>query len=274
MPTYFPRGWYCIGGVQEPLSSQTLVRRYFGDRVHLIREPAGRLEARLESDPRTLLPIRQALGLLFVWYSGRDRETGAAPAFELPWDRLTDPAWHFLASDRREVQVAFERPFCDYFDHWHTRTIHKIASGEATSWFSAHSCGVKWETQLDPSYTGMAALRHLPFKLKGRSSATLYSLGFAVDELSHAGLKLVNLQTNTPLFGQWVEMRTLVGMKAGLLPRWMSSQILRILLRTVEREVKKDIMYWERCRQQPDIVRDPESDREIAKFTRWWEALS
>lgn len=271
MALSFPRGWYCIGNASEPVSSGLLERHYFGDRLQLTRESSGRLEVRLAQDPHTPLPTRQALGLLFVWYSGKDK--GAPPAFELPWARIADPAWQFLASESREVQVAFERPFCDYFDHWHTRTVHQIPSREAASWFSAYTCGVKWETLIDLSYTGMKALRHLPFKLKGTSYATLYGLGFAVDELTHAGIELVNLQTNTPRDAQTLEMRTIVGIKSGFMPRWLSVQILRILMRTIDREIAKDLLYWERCRQQPDIARDAESEREMAKYHSWCAAL-
>lgn len=275
----FARGWYCIAGSDElpgsnaPAPAQPIDKHYFGTRLQVMRSPSGGITASFAAAPGSSLPVREALGLIFVWYPGKKMDPQEAPAFELPWARLSDPAWRYLASGRREVEVVFSRPFCDYFDHWHTRTIHQIPSRDASSWFAEHTCGVQWETLLDASYTGIGALRHLPFKLRGRSCATLYGLGFAIDELSHAGLKLVNLQTNTPIDGQRLEMRTLVGVRAARLPPLLTTPLLRILLRTVEREVAKDLVYWARCRERDELVRDAESDDEMAKFARWCEAL-
>jgi 3-Ketosteroid 9alpha-hydroxylase C-terminal domain len=207
---------------------------------------------------------REACGLVLAWFPR------GSPTFDLPWQRLMDPSWHYVSPLVHTVAVHHERPFADYFDHWHTRHVHQIPYEIQDIWFDGPRCGVSWKSELTPLHLDRFH-RSFP-KLVVSSSATLYGLGFAVDELSQGSLRFVNVQSNTPVDDTSIEQTIIVGIRTPRLARPLAGAVASMLRRSIRKEIALDIAYWQRCARS-DVRRDDESTRDMTRFREWCAAL-
>lgn len=253
---HVPPAWYCVGAI--PSAGNTVERRYFGDTVRVTATEAG-VNVQMHGQNYR---AETALGLVLAWIGP------ANAAYELPWTRLHDAAWSFLSARPRRADVTFERPFADYFDHWHSRELHQIPIRAPKAWFEGSRCGVAFDAALPAAYANIPLLDKLPVTLKMTSAATLYGMSFAVDELTQGGLKFVNVQCTTPLDESAVEIHTIVGLRSRL-PRAAKAKILAAVDRKIALEVSNDLGYWKACADGQAFAWDRETSHDYARYLQW-----
>jgi len=260
-------GWYCTGSVAE-IHNSARVDSLAGNLRIERRGSAWRCVEQLGTAERPLV-MREALGALWVWYPGQ-RGTSTSPASAFPLEGFD--AFEVAALPARPVFTPIERAFCDYFDHWHTRSVHGIPVRESECWFENDRCGVEWRAMMTPLHARDGFLGQLRF-IPSRSKATIYGLGLAIDELSHAGLSFMNVQANTPVREGHFEMRVFLATKPLAGPRWITRRLLEFIVSRIDREIERDLHYWKECetRLQAD---DFESRRDIARFRDWCAQLA
>jgi hypothetical protein len=255
----YPAGWYCLGLSTEDAGS---TREYLGRSFQLRAEGPNRVRV-FEAERE--LRAEVVAGLVLAW-------VGEGAPTEVPWDRLRDPAWAYNAPRPRRVKVSFERPFGDYFDHWHTRSFHRIPISRTSVWFERDRCGVRFDAWLSAGYAEIPLRDHIPLRLPSSSQATLFGMSFAVDELRQAGLDLVNLQSTTPVSPTEVEIHTVVGLRSRL-PGFVKAPVLRAIDATVAREVARDLVYWGAFERGETFDWDAETRRDYARYLGWCREL-
>jgi hypothetical protein len=255
----FPGGWYGVAKSDAVREGSHCTRQLLGSEISVARE--GSTVAVHASGDR--LVAREACGVVLAWFPR------GAPTFQLPWERLADPRWRYVEPFARTVTVDHQRPFADYFDHWHTRHVHGIPYELKETWFDGPRCGVSWEARLTPWH--LDRFGRLP-RLRVSSRATLYGLGFAVDELTQPPLRFVNVQTNTPVDDGTIEMMTVVGIRTPRPVARLAGAAASLLMWKIRKEIRYDLAYWRRCARQP-IARDEQSTRDMERFRDWCATL-
>ena len=268
-----PAGWYCIASLNELPADVPITKAYFGGQLCL-EHLEGTWEACLTigNGAPQALHVHKALGALWAWYPGQ-QQGSAIPGYELPILRFELGAWQFAFSSPILVNVPLMRPLCDYFDHWHTRQIHQIPIRNAVTWFENARCGVSWIADIYPLHHRAGLVPYLGWRVPSRSKVTLFGLSLAIDELSHLGLHLVNIQSVTPIDAQCLEMRPAIGVPHRKHRKWIARLLSRRILQTTLEEIERDKCYWAACGHQT-LERDEESNRDMALFAQWVRALA
>lgn len=259
-------GWYCTGSVAEIQGTAEVAGLDGNIRIESAG-PVWRCVERVGMDERSLV-VREALGALWIWHPGQ-RGNCTTPTSTFPLEGFD--GFEVAALPPRSVSTPIERAFCDYFDHWHTRSIHGIPVRDSECWFENDRCGVEWRARMTPLHARDGLLGRLRF-IPSRSKATIYGLGLAIDELSHAGLSFMNVQANTPVHGGHFEMRVFLATKPLAGQRRITRQLLKFIISRIDREIERDIHYWKECETQVQPI-DFESRRDIARFRDWCAQL-
>lgn len=263
-----PAGWYCVAILNELPPRSSVTRPYFGGQVFIHR--TGRAITATATTLEGELPVRLALGAVWVWHPGQ-RGGPRAPRYELPLARLEGGGLQIVPSKAIMVRAPFERAFCDYFDHWHTRTIHGLPVRDAGSWWEGDRCGVHWNVTSTLLERQSGVLARL--SIESRSDATLFGLSLAIDEFKVSRLHVVNVQANTPVADDCFEMRTFAGVHAIARQGWATRLAAGQFLKKIVAEVERDRSYWAEC-ERKTFPRDAESNAEMSRFAEWAAALA
>jgi nitrite reductase/ring-hydroxylating ferredoxin subunit len=212
-------------------------------------------------------PVAEWCGQVFVWHHPQ----GAASGWELPplpeWD---SPEWRFRAANAWTIRSHPQEFGENGMDVAHFPFLH-CQQTETIRSESLEAKGPILEHRTFQRYAIFGLARHWVKEVVGPLDVTLVGPGVAINRASvEAGRKLSYAYVFffTPLDGERVEMRSVLGMKR-LGNRLLEWVLMRKAIREGAGTIEQDIPIWEnkRYRERPQLS---EMDGPILQYRRWY----